>query len=253
MNKLVIASMVVCSLAFGCSRENSAYCDESTPCQDEVYSYCDLTGALGAMNGCVKPPVDASSPPDGAPPDAADLCAGVDCSALDSECTRGACDPSTGQCTAEPLEEGAACGAELECGDYSECEFPPGVCPTQGSMTRTCRQYTCQAGVCAAGAPYTESATCARETDGLSCGTTEIGGPCSECGGFSEENICDETGTQSCPCTRQVCAAGSCTVVNSTCSQSCTRQMDGFPCGLVNGKQRCCAPQGICTAPCIDP
>src|SRR5688500_19024229 len=50
------------------------------------------------------PGVDAFVPEvdggrDTGPPD---LCASVDCSSLDGDCTAGVCDPSTGTCRAEP-------------------------------------------------------------------------------------------------------------------------------------------------------
>ena len=109
--------VLVAALAAGCSKDASSYCDEDEPCTDATFSFCDLAGVQGVPNQCVAPladggagaQADAALAPDARPPGAidaaSDLCAGVDCSALDDACNRGTCVPETGACAAQPINE----------------------------------------------------------------------------------------------------------------------------------------------------
>lgn len=50
----------------------------------------------------------------------------VDCTSLDTQCAVGVCDPSDGNCTAMPANEGALCDDGLTCTDATVCTA--GVC-----------------------------------------------------------------------------------------------------------------------------
>jgi hypothetical protein len=248
----------------GCSSPNAAYCDEDRQCSDPIYSRCDLTGELGNRNGCVRPPVDASpgsksdasetagdaSPTDAALADAApgDLCAGVDCSGMDSDCTVGMCDPESGACVALPANEDGECGQVSECGGYGACQGFGSVCDESGQQSRTCTDFTCQAGACVESAPYSDTRSCARDTDGDSCGSDTV----TDCGGcVYSAGTCDETGTRSCTCTSFSCGSGACVASPSSCSQpsaSCDRDTDGDECGCSTTLQ--CCNQGSCSQSC---
>jgi hypothetical protein len=243
---LFLLAIAVCGLGPGCSSPNPAYCDQDTPCQDPVYSYCDLTGAHGARNGCVKLVVDGGTSGSGGS-DAAqvDLCAGVDCTSLDDECLRGVCDPRTGTCAAEPSSEAEACGTVQECTEYTACTFGS-VCGETGVKTRTCVAYTCQAGACVAGDPAQDQAQCVRQTEGLSCGST-LYTSCSSC---TYSSTCAQSGSQTCTCTDYSCSSGSCQSSSSSCTRGCTRQTDGVLCNIVGGGQEVCCNNGACNTGC---
>ncbi len=129
-----------------------------------------------------------------------------------------ACSRSTGgtMCAA------SSCGGWGSCGGYSD------ACDESGTQSRTCNDYACAGGTCAA-SPRSENQACSRDTDGASCGSTS-------CGAWSTcvySTECDETGSQSRTCTDRICSAGSCgsptrTETNNSCS---TRDTDGVDCG----------------------
>lgn len=247
----------------GCTSPNPAYCDRDRPCADPVFSHCDLTGELGHKNGCFRPPVDAGVPgpasdagsdaapstPDASLSDAAvDRCAGVDCSDLDGDCTAGACDPATGECFALPANEDAECGPVQECGGYGACTAFSSVCDESGQQSRTCTDFTCQSGACVESAPYANTRSCTRDTDGDTCAADTV----TDCGGcVYGGGTCDETGTRTCTCTSFSCGGGACVASPTSCSQpsaSCDRDTDGDTCGC-SGTIQCCN-QGTCSQSC---
>lgn len=260
--------------AFGCTKTASTYCDDDEPCLDPVLSYCDLTGEHGSKNGCTEPPGEGTlsdatpgapdartGSPDGStdsPTDAtpADLCAGVDCSALDDACNQGYCVAATGECAAQPINEDMQC-ADTLCGELGPCGGFSSFCDEVGTAERTCQDLTCQAGACVVGPEYEDEQACERQTDGLTCDDTQ--NSCTPCGGFA--NTCDETGTRTCTRTEFECVASSCRSSPTSTEQSCVRQTEGVqcgtrPCNFNQGTQQlCCANQacGVTCGECVTP
>lgn len=250
---LAIASL---SLLFAaCSTENSQYCDEDTPCTSAERPHCDLTGELGAKNGCVQAQPDGGRP---TPPDAApdSLCFGVDCSDLTDDCNVGVCDPETGECHAEPDRDGMACGEIRVCGELGDCAYSSSnSCDEVGTRTQSCSDFTCQAGQCVEGEPYDQESECTRDTDGDMCDTTDV----ESCGSCTYSSTCDETGTKECTCTRYSCSGQGCQAEppDADCQVACNRVTDGIACGATQnqcpaGKIRplCCTSSGSCSADC---
>lgn len=70
----------------------------------------------------------------------------VDCSALDSECTVGRCDPDTGECRAEPVPDGTDCDDGQYCTEGDTCAEgvcvagEPRVCDPRSGYTVTCSE-----------------------------------------------------------------------------------------------------------------
>jgi hypothetical protein len=102
-----------------------------------------------------------------------------------------------------------------------------------------------------------DDATCARETDGIACGSSSCGSW--SCGGYG--STCDESGTESRSCSDVVCSAGSCGAVLRTETRDCTRDTDGVACGTpsCDGWSACggfadaCDTTGSRTRTCYDP
>ncbi|RAL20327.1 hypothetical protein DL240_17245 [Lujinxingia litoralis] len=148
------------------------------------------------------------------------------------ECNGGACTTRTSSetqtCTRNT--DGVSCQADAM-GEWSACSYAT-ECSTSGSRTRTVTEYDCLGGSCAQSSrTETDTAGCARNTVGVSCGTTSYGG-WSTCGGFS--NACDTTGEQTRTATDRVCSNGTCSSVNRTEVQSCTRSTNGSSCGTTS-------------------
>ena len=137
------------------------------------------------------------------------VCAGTppDCSALDSDCTVGVCDPASGQCTVEPANEGGGCDDGNACSVDDFCSN--GVCV---AFEADCSGYddACNVGVCN---PVT--GLCDRE-------------PINEGGACDDGNGCTENDT---------CSAGVCGGTPKDCSA-----LDG---ACVSGV--CLGTTGICT------
>jgi len=100
---------------------------------------------------------------------------------------------ATEECTRDTDED--SCGEDL-CG---ACSYD-NECITTGS--RTCAHQVCQAGACGAGPSFTETAACARATDGTSC---EGGTTCTAYDGNCLTD-CVEDRT----CTDRTCGGGTC-------------------------------------------
>ena len=146
------------------------------------------------------------------------------------ECASGSCSTRTTTesetCTRDTT--GTACQADV-LGSWSACSYADATCSTSGSRTRTITEYACQGGSCAQSfRTETDTAGCARTTDGTSCGTTTYG-DWSSCGGFN--GTCGNTGTRSRTATDRVCSDGGCTSVTRTETASCTRNTNGTSCG----------------------
>ncbi len=147
---------------FSCDLQchNDADCEDGNPC---TVGHCE-------MGRCPPPPTG--------------VCVQtlVDCSALDDDCNHGICQPSTGDCVAQPINEGGSCddgdlcteneacvqgvcsGTLIECDDQNTCTDdtcdPPTGCVFAPDDTNSCSDgnvcngvETCFAGNCWAGAP----------------------------------------------------------------------------------------------------
>lgn len=88
-------------------------CDESakacllTPKDDGIGCSMDVTDKCFERSVCKRGLCEAVNP--------------VDCSRLDGECTKGVCDSETGTCSAQGVNEGATCSADLFCTVESRC------------------------------------------------------------------------------------------------------------------------------------
>ena len=120
--------------------------------------------------------------------------------------------------------------AESQYSGWGTCGTFGNTCDESGTRTRTRLDFACAAGVCRS-FEDSESESCARDTDGDTCGTTSRG-PWSACSGFG--NTCDESGTQSRTVTQYVCSDSGCSAVESTQTRSCTRTTDGDTCGTTS-------------------
>ncbi|RVU46833.1 hypothetical protein EA187_06785 [Lujinxingia sediminis] len=146
----------------------------------------------------------------------------------DYNCSGGSCTTSTATetqaCTR--VTQGNSCGGN-DYTSWSNCGGFSNTCDESGTQTRTRTEYHCSGGSCAS-SNFTESRTCYRDTDSSSCGTTSTGS-WGSCGGFSSP--CDRTGEQSRTVSERKCSNGTCTTVNRTETQSCTRSVTGNSCG----------------------
>lgn len=264
---LLLGSAVTALTA--CTKVASSYCDADEPCLDPVLTYCDLTGEQGSKNRCTEPPgqgtLSDATPggPDartGAPDGStdgridatpADLCAGVDCSALDDACNQGYCVAATGGCAAQPINEDMQC-ADTLCGEPGPCGGFSSFCDEVGIAERICQDLTCQAGACVVGPEYEDDQACERQTDGLTCDDTQ-----NSCTACSFSQTCDELGSRTCTRTEFECVASSCRPSATSTQESCTRQTDGVQCGsrtcnFNQGTQQLCCINQSCVATCGD-
>lgn len=168
----------------------------------------------------------------------------VDCSHLDTECSRGVCENS--ECLARPVNEGDPCaGGTMDCGAFSDCGSFADVCDESGTQSRSCTDSACEAGECVTGAAYTDTRTCSRDTDGVTCGSTQR--VCDACGYTSD---CDESAPNAaCVDRTPTCAAAACTGVSEVTapSRTCSRQTDGNQCTTTGGGTGCCNTTGSCS------
>jgi hypothetical protein len=168
----------------------------------------------------------------------------VDCSELDSECTRGVCDDE-GECQARNIRQDMECGdGIMSCGAFGACGGFADMCDESGSESRSCTDSTCQSGACVTGAVYTDTRGCSRDTDFTSCGDST-----SDCDGFCNyASTCDNDDTDvTCVTTDFACAAGSCASGQTTEVFDCERETEGLPCGTGG----CCTPSGTCAPECF--
>jgi hypothetical protein len=146
----------------------------------------------------------------------------------DRQCGSGSCrdvaSEETGACSRDT--DGTSCGSPMY-GGFGACGGFENVCDTSGAQTRTRTDYTCIAATCSPSSA-TETGSCTRGTDGVSCGGPSYSG-WSDCTGFSDD--CDESGTQTRVRTDPVCSGGGCGSVDTVESQACTRSTGGVVCG----------------------
>ncbi len=174
------------------------------------------------------------------PEDGGDLCASVDCSGLDSDCTVGVCNPSTGVCESQPANNGSACDDGDPCMVNDSCS--DGVCV---GTTKNCTGLNseCTVGVCNAttgdceALPANEDALC---DDGDLCTVSDFctngvcAGVATDCTGLDGE------------CTVGVCNPGSglCEVSAASEGQACS---DGDLCSIGDA-----CSNGVCLGDGVD-
>ena len=118
----------------------------------------------------------------------------------------GTCDPNTSTETdtagCNRSQDGSSCGATVY-GGYTACSYGS-TCALGGSRTRPMTTYTCGGGSCApASGTETDTAGCARATDGVVCVARVCGAPYS--GSCSPD--CERMMT----CNESTCVTGNCT------------------------------------------
>jgi hypothetical protein len=159
-------------------------------------------------------------------------------------CTDLAC--AAGVCRSTNRDETRACTRDTDgtmcmassCGAYGACDYG-GTCDESASQTRSCNDYACVTGSCAATA-RTETNPCTRSTTGTSCGMPT----CGAWGACDYADACDESATQTRTCMDPTCAGGSCGAGGMrTEMQACTRDTDGTSCGTA----RTCVA-AVCTS-----
>ncbi|MEW5738014.1 MAG: hypothetical protein AB1938_03755 [Myxococcota bacterium] len=126
------------------------------------------------------------------------------------------------------VTDGASCGMTTY-GPWSACSYAD-ACTNSGSRTRTRTDAVCAGGACTmVNSTETDTAGCARNTNGASCGSSTFG----SWGACSFGSTCAETGTRTRMRTDQVCNAGACGPVTSTETDTttCTRSTTGQSCG----------------------
>jgi hypothetical protein len=140
-----------------------------------------------------------------------------------------------GECVATPMmvsapctrtTAGMSCGA-TSCGSFGACSYANG-CAQSGTMSQTCTDLTCQAGVCH---PVTRSssAPCTRTTDGNSCGSAS----CGAWGACEWASTCATSAMRHRTCTDPICSGGSCgsSSPRTEADAMCSRSTDGTSCG----------------------
>jgi hypothetical protein len=174
------------------------------------------------------------------PEDGGDLCAAVDCSGLDGDCTLGVCNPSTGVCESQPANNGNSCDDGDPCMVNDSC--------SGGACVGTAKNCTgldseCTVGVCNAttgdceAQPANEGSLC---DDGELCTVSDF---CTAgvCAGVSV----DCTGLDS-GCTVGVCntSSGLCEVNAINEGQACS---DGDLCSSGDA-----CSNGVCLGDAVD-
>ncbi len=166
----------------------------------------------------------------------AGVCGGgsaVDCSAMDSACATGTCNPADGSCMAMPIADGTACDTDM-CSTGQTCTG--GACGGGSAVDCSAMDGVCTVGTCN---PADGSCMAAPSADGTACdsdmcldGQTCSGGTC---GGGSAVDCSAFDGA----CTVGVCDAG-----DGSCSA------EDLPDGLACNSDPCTANQMCGTGTC---
>ncbi len=231
------------------------YEETATPCPDGcVDDACVVPDCDGVNNG---DPCD-----DGDPCTADDVCTGLntcagtalDCTAFDTACTVGACDPDAGECVAQPVVDGAACddgdactagdaclggtctpGAPADCDDgevctddacdpMAGCTNEPNAEPCDDGDGDVCTVGLCEAGACVPGGPN----DC---DDGVEC-TVDSCDPVAGCVNEADASLCDDD---------DICTVDVCDPANGGC-------MNPFEFGSINTNGQTCDDTDDCTS-----
>ena len=217
-----------------------ATCDDGNECTSG--EACDASGACsGGTSTCT-----CGSDPDCASHEDGDLCNGtlicsghacvvdpatvVDCPTnLDTDCRRNTCNPGSGNCNLEPINEGLACNDGEFCTLTDRCR--DGACEGTGTP--------CAAGPCATGCDEDRD-ECRAVASGTVC--RPAAGPC------DGEETCDGSSTD-CPADAFRPSSYTCRTTAGTCdtAESCTGFSPGCPGDAFRPSSTVCRPSGgIC-------
>jgi hypothetical protein len=167
----------------------------------------------------------------------------LDCSALDSACARGVCDPVTGACAAEPINEGLACDDGDACTQTDTCQA--GACVGSNPVDCVAQDQCHVAGVCD---PLTGTCSNPAAADGTPCNADD--NACTA-GDTCQGGACVAGPAVVCPAPPDAChAIGTCDPLTGDCSEptlvvgTCKsgRIKDG-PCDCDG---TCCTPGNNC-------
>jgi hypothetical protein len=231
---------------YACTTDEDCAADRvCVPRSDTGEGVCVLGGRDGGADAGSDASSDAAPCTAGAPCDDGDACttgdtcdgsgtcvagAPVDCTPLDGACTQGVCDPTSGGCTATPINEGGACNDGQYCTDPDVCTA--GTCGggARGCAdTSPCTIDSCDEAVdvCVHDAAPLQGMLC---DDGLFC---TVGESCSGgvCGGGSMNSCADLEG----------CTTDSCNEALDTCAN--VPLPDGTMCAAAGG----CLLGGTCS------
>jgi hypothetical protein len=133
--------------------------------------------------------------------------------------------PELGAC--DVRSEGEPCGVRSCDAGSGEC-VANDLCALKGKATRKCTDWICKAGECQK-VDVTESAVCARDSNGSACGERK----CPDWGTCSYGSTCSNSGTRSRTCSDYACDAGTCVPVSveEADTTGCGRNTDGSSCG----------------------
>ncbi|MEW6431281.1 MAG: hypothetical protein AB1730_07205 [Myxococcota bacterium] len=124
---------------------------------------------------------------------------------------------------------GQSCGT-TQYGAWSACSYA-NACSNSGTRTRSVTTYACNAsGTCEPSTTTeTDTAGCARNTNGSSCGTTQYGSYTT----CSYSDTCSNSGSRTRSVTTYTCQAGTCNASTSTETDTmgCSRNTNGQSCG----------------------
>ncbi|NOS99969.1 MAG: hypothetical protein HOP29_05025 [Phycisphaerales bacterium] len=155
----------------------------------------------------------------------------VNCSSLNNQCNQGVCNPATGICQAQPINEGLTCtdGSLCTTGDVCMAGVCAGTAVNCSSLNNQCNVGVCNlgTGLCQA-QTINEGLTC---NDGLNC---TVGDVCTSgvCGGIATD--CSSLNNQ--------CNAGVCNPANGLCQPSPIN--NGLACNDAN----LCTLTDVCSA-----
>ena len=187
--------------ASGGALESCSDCESSHACMEAA---CDT-----ATGSCILTPLINAACDDGNACTSNDRCNGAgecvgaatDCSALDDQCTEGACEPATGACVARPKPANTTCNDDNGCTVDDVCNGQ-GVCAGKArdcsSLDSDCREGVCDpdTGACAEN-PVRAGDSC---DDDNACTTNDRCTSDGRCGGEAV-SCASEDG----PCTEGVC------------------------------------------------
>gem|GEM_PF-5225515 len=230
----MVCTTEFCDATLGCQYDDvpnccttNADCVDTSACTDDICNTADGT--------CSHPPIV------------------IDCSALDGECTVGVCDPASGLCTADAINEGGACSDDgLPCTD-DVCQA--GVCVHNDDDTNACSDgVNCTDDACVAGACVSTPIDCSFLDGECTIGVcNESTGTC-EAVSANEGGACTDDGN---PCTDDVCEAGVCVHINddtNVCSDGDACTNDACLAGACIGTPvDCSALDGDCTVGVCNP
>ncbi|HWV39586.1 MAG TPA: hypothetical protein VN033_14045 [Vulgatibacter sp.] len=154
----------------------------------------------------------------------------LDCSSLDSDCTRGTCDPNEGACVGVPLADGTSCDDGDSCTTGDSCRA--GVCTSGAPKDCSGFDSACATGACD---PAQGACVAVPKPSSTLC---DDGDPCT-LGDFCLDGYCRGV-PRNCSALDSACSAGVCNPADGTCG--IVPRNDGTPCDAID----LCAAGGVC-------